>query len=202
MSGGSLHGGVHGWACSKCRELTEGQLLPSWITFGVSTSGGGLTQLTSVVMNSFEAGVETPSAGVLHFSVAWINGVSGWSKHLLVDAALSENLSTLRFLIVVVCLFGVSKHCALETVLLIWHGWFPASDTAVDAVDFFVRILFGWWEWSLDLVWNDNGGNLHTLVFLDSWVQLWRMLVAERHLLLPRLTGGAAATELSNCGLT
>lgn len=204
MSGGWSHGGVHGWASSKCTEEEEGQLLRSCISFGVSTSGAGPTLLTSVVLSSLEAGVETPSAVILHLSPR-IDGVSGWSKHLLEDAAPSENLSTFLFLIEARCLFGVSKYCALGTVFLIWPdscGWFPASDATVDSVAFFVRVLLAWWDWSLDLVWNDNVGNLHTLLFLDSWLQLSRMLVADWHFLLPRLTGGAAVIEVSNCGVT
>lgn len=199
MSGGWLHDGVHDWGSSKCREVGEGPLLPSCITFGVSTSGGGPTLLSSL-----EAGVEAPSAGIPHLSFTWTDGVSSWSKHLLEDAAPSEYLSTFLFLTEVVCLFGVSEYCALETVL-IWHnpcGWFPASDTTVHSVAFLLCVLFGWWDWSLDLVWNCNEGNLHTLLFLDSWLHLSRMLVADWHFLLPRLAGGAAATELSNCGLT
>lgn len=198
MSGCRLHGGVDVWASSNRREGKVSQLLPPLITFGVSTSGGGLTPLTSVSLDSFEAGVDTPSADAPHFSVTWIDGVSGRSTRLLQDAAQSP----LLILIEEGGFFGVSECCAPETVLLVWRdprGW---SDTTVDSVGFFVRALFGWWDWSLDLVWNDNEGNLHTLFFEDSELQASRTLVAERHFLLPRLAGSAAAMELSNCGLT
>ena len=196
MSGGWLHGGVPDWGRSKCRAAEEAPLLPSCITFGVSTSGGGETPL-----NSLEAGVEAPStAGPPQLCVTWADGVSGRSKHLLVDAAPSENLCTFLFLIEAVCLFGVT----LDTVLVFWRdplGWFPTSDATAHSVAFFACVLFGLWDWSLDLVWNVNEGNLHTLPFLDSWLTLSRTLVADWHFLLPRLTGGMG-TELSNCGLT
>ena len=81
----------------------------------MSTSGGGPTLL----LNSLAAGVEAPSAGIL--SVTLTDGVSGWSEHLLEDAAPSDDLSTFLFLTDVVCLFGVSEYGALEAVLLIWH---------------------------------------------------------------------------------
>lgn len=207
MSGGWLCGGVHGWASSKCREGEgeEGQLLSSCIAFGVSTSGGRKTSvLTSAELNSLEAGVDAPSARILHFSVTWMGGHS--PKHLLDEAAPSEYVSALLFLIEADCLFGVSRHCALETPLVIWQdpsGWLPASGTTADSAAFLLRVCFGWLGWSLlDLVSNVNEGNLHTLFFLDSWLQPSRMLVAEWHFLLPRLTGSTAATELSNCGLT
>lgn len=79
-----------------------------------SGGGGGLTPLTSL-----EAGVEAPFAAILHLPVTDV--VSGRPEDLPEDAATSENLSAFLFLIDVVCLFGVSEHCALETVRLIWH---------------------------------------------------------------------------------
>lgn len=126
--------------------MEEGRLLPSCTTFGVSTSGGGPTLPTSVVLNSSEAGVEDPSAGIIRLSVTGTDGVSGLSKPVLEDAAPSENLSTFLFLIEFGCLFGVSECCTLEAVLLIWHdpcGCFPGSDTTADSVALFVRVLFG-----------------------------------------------------------
>lgn len=202
MSGGWLHGGEHSSASSRCTAGEGGHLLSSCMTFGVSTSGAGLMSLNSVVLILLKAGVEALSAGGLHL-FPWREWVPGWSKHLLEDAAPSENLPSSLFLIEANCLFGVSSCCALETVFLFWHdprGWFLAFDTTVGSATFFVR--FGGWDWSFDLVWKTNEGNLHTLFFLDSWLQPSRMLVADWHFLLPRLTGGAAATETSNCGLT
>lgn len=168
MSGGCWHGGVHGWGSSRCKDWEERQLIPSWIPIGVSTSGGS-PMLTSVVLKSFKASTEAPSAGTLHLSVAWTDGISG----PLVFSSASEDLSTFLFLIVLNCLFGVSKHCTL--VLLIWCdpcGWFCPSGLAVDSAAVFLRVVFCWWVWSFGLVWNANAGNLQTLFFLISWVEL------------------------------
>lgn len=197
MSCGWLYDGEHDWGSSVSREVGEGPLFPSCIICGVSTSGGGSTHL-----NSAEVGVEAPPAGTLHLCFTWTDRASDWFTHVLEDAAPSQPLVTFLFLIEVVCLFGVSECCSLE-IVPIWHNpctWFPVSDPTVRSVAFFVHVL--WWDWFLDFVWNVNEGNLYTLFFLASWLQLSRTLVVDWHFLLPLLNGGAAATELSNCGLT
>lgn len=162
MSGGWLHG-EHERRSNMCRGLGEGHLLPSCVTSGVSTLGGG-----PKLLNWAEAGV----AGVRPLCSTGSEGASGWIEHLLEEAAPSEHLAALPLLTDVTCLFGVSEFCA--------------------AVFLVVR---GWWGWfNLDL--NVNEGNLHALFLLS------RMLVADWHLLLPRLAGAAAAAEVWNCGLT
>lgn len=200
MSGDPLHGGVHGWASSKCPQGVDGEMFLSSIAFGVSTSAGGQTLLTSVVLNSSQGSGGWATAGILHLSDTCIDGLSGSAKHLWWDEVSSENVSALFFLTEANCAFG--RHCAAETVLLFRQVsclWFP---TWVLSIAFFVEIPFGCWVWSFGPVLNNNWGNLQTLFFLDSWLQLSKMLVADWHFLLPRLTGGAVATEMSNCGLT
>lgn len=186
MSGGWLHVCAHGCGDSMCTEVGEGPLIPSCITFGMSTSGGG-----PILPSSLEGGVEAHSA----------DKVSGRSVHLLEDAAPPEHLSTFLFLPELVSLCGAAEHCACETVL-IWCnpcGWLPASDATPRSAAF---LFLGWWDWSLDLVWNVNEGNLDMLFFLESWLELSRMLLVDWHFLLPCLTGRASGSELSNCGLT
>lgn len=199
MSGDSLHGGVHGWASRKCPQGVDWEMFLSSIAFGVSTSGGGHTLLTSVVLNSSQGSVEAQTAGILHLSDTCTDGLSGSAKHLWWDEVSSENVSALFFLTEANCPFGRLEHCAAETVLLFSAGFLP---TWVLSIAFFLEIPFGCWVWSFDPVLNSNWGNLQTLFFLDSWLQLSKMLVADWHFLLPRLTGGAVATEMSNCGLT
>lgn len=110
-----MHGGVHDRASSKCTEGDEGQLLPSCIRLGVSTSGA-----RPMSLNSLEAGVEAPSARTLSVSPP-IDGVSARSTHLLEEAATSEDLSAFLILNEADCLLGVSNFCAHETAFLIWH---------------------------------------------------------------------------------
>lgn len=163
MSGGWLHG-EHERRSNMCRGLGEGHLLPSCITSGVSTLGGG-----AKLLKWAEAGV----SGVRPLCSTGSEGASDWSKHLLEETAPSERLAALPLLLDVTCLFGVSEFCAaVFLVLRGWRGWFLNVDL------------------------NVNEGNLHTLFLLS------RMLVADWHLLLPRLAGAAAATEVWNCGLT
>lgn len=171
MSGGWLHG-EHERCSNMCRGSGEGHLLPSCITSGVSTLGGGPILLICV-----EAGV----TGVVPFCVTGAEGASCWIKHLLEEATPSKHLAALPFLTDVTCLFGVSEFCA---------------------VVFLVRVLCCPWPWFPNDDLNVNDGNLHTLFPLSKWLRLSRMLVVCWHLFLLHLTGTAAATEVWNCGLT
>lgn len=121
-----------------CGGPGEGRLLPSCVTSGVSTLGGGPKLLTSA-----EAGV----VEVLSLCLSGAEGAPGWIEHLLGEAAPSEHLPAWPFLADVAGLFGVSEFCAAA---------------------FLVRALGRRPGWSPNFDLNDNDGNLHTLFLLSG----------------------------------
>lgn len=152
-----------------------GQLFPSCLIFGVSTSGGG-------------PGLLHPPGGVLLSSVTSSTWLSVWFKCSL--GALAEDFGGFLRLL-----------GAGEFVLLLWRdpcGWLGLD---VTSAAFFARCPLGLWELSLCAPWNDNRGYLHT-VFLENSLQVSTILVTDWHFLLLRFKRGPLVDEMSNWGST